>query len=166
MISFSSPGFKVRRLMIVLAVLALILVAVWSLWPAALAFIDSPYGLGRTSGLLSTGQAVVLSDEFHAAPAGEVIRRTGRTDYKSVMYDWPGRAPVGKYRVAASIPCIVTIDPAWDEDSCSEERPIAVKLGGGPHREWMWRSRGGCSASGSVAGGRDNLLRPSDNSQQ
>lgn len=120
--------------MVAVTASALVLVVLRGVWSVAATFIDSPYGLGRTSGLLSPGQAVVLCDEFQAAPAGQSIRSTGRTDYKSVMYDWQGRVSVGEHRVTSGTPCVVTIDPAWDADSCYEDRPIAVKLGGGLHK--------------------------------
>src|SRR5262249_15199951 len=122
----SSHGLSVRHLMVAVAAAALALTVLRGVWSVAAAFIDSPYGLGRTSGLLSPGQAVLLSAEYHAAPASRAIRPTGRTDYKSAMYDWQGRAPVGQYRVASGTPCIVNVDPAWDKDSCYEDRPIAV----------------------------------------
>jgi hypothetical protein len=131
---FSLPRPKIRHLMIAVAVSALALVVLRVVVSVATDFIDGPYGLGRTSGLLSQGQAVVVCDEFHAAPASQSIRPTGRTDSRSVMYHWQGRAPVGTYHVASGTPCVVTIDPAWDEDSCYEDRPIAVILGGGRHK--------------------------------
>lgn len=131
---FSPPRLKVRHLMVAVAASALVLIVLRGVWSVAAPFIDSPYGLGRTSGLLSPGQAVVLCDEFHAAPAGESIRPTGRTDAKSVMYDWQGPMPEGEYHVASGTRCVVTIDPAWDLDSCSEYRPIAVKPLDGQHK--------------------------------
>jgi hypothetical protein len=130
----SSPRLKIRHLMAVVAVSALILVVLRGVLSVVTAFIDSPYGLGRTSGLLSSGQAVVLCDEFHAARASQAIRPTGRTGHKSAMYESVGRAPLGEYRVAPGTPCVVAIDPAWDEDSCYEDRPIAIKLRGGQHK--------------------------------
>jgi hypothetical protein len=119
--------------MVVVAASALVLVVARGVWSVVVGFIDSPYGLGRTSGLLSPGQAVVLCDECHAGPASQAISPTGRTDDKSVMYDRQALAPVGEYCVVSGTSCVVTIDPARDEDSCSEDRPIAVKLAGGQH---------------------------------
>lgn len=113
--------------------MAMALLVMRGVWSVAVTFLDSPYGLGRTTGLLSAGQAVVLSGEFHAALASQAIRPTGRTDDPSVMYDW-GPTPTGAYHIASGTPGIVTIDPAWDEDSCYANRPIAVKLAGGPHQ--------------------------------
>jgi hypothetical protein len=48
------------------------------------------------------------------------------------MYDWDASAPVGENRVVGGTSCVVVIDPAWDEDSCSKDRPIDVRIAGGP----------------------------------
>src|SRR5262245_56277719 len=124
--------FGIRTLMVAVAVSALALVVLRGVWSVAEFIIYSPYGLGLSSGLLSPGQAVALRDDFHAAPASQSIRPTGMTGSKSTMYDW-GRSRVGEYRIVAGTPGVVTIDPAWDEDSCYEDRPIAVKLARGEH---------------------------------
>ena len=69
-----------------------------------------------------------------AAPAGRAIRPTGKTGEKSIMYDWDMRAPVGDYRVVRGTHCVVVIDPAWDEESCSKDRPIDVRIVGGQQK--------------------------------
>jgi hypothetical protein len=62
------------------------------------------------------------------------MRPTGCTDYKSRMYDWPGFTPVRPLRVEEGTRCIVKIDPAWDDDSCSPDRPSAIELSEGKNR--------------------------------
>lgn len=120
----------VRRMMLGVAIAGMLLFFLRGFWGLAEDFIDSPYGLGRTTGLLSPGQLVVLSGNYRAAPSGQAIRPTGRTGYKSVMYDW-GATPEGNLALTSGTSCVVAIDPAWDEDSCYESRPVAVKLTSG-----------------------------------
>jgi hypothetical protein len=129
------PRLSLRGSMVALAVLAFVLAAVRGLvavlW--SFGFADGTY-YGPNTGLLNVGQAAVLAEDYRAAPAREVIKPTGRTDYKSAMYDRPGVTPVGHVPVAEGTRCIVRIDPAWDEDSCSPDRPIAIGLSGGEDR--------------------------------
>jgi len=124
------PRVTVRRLMLGVAIAAVLLFVLRGAWRLADDYIDSPYGLGRTTGLLSPGQRVVLAGSYRAAPSAQAIRRTDAT---SIMYEW-GATPQGNYAVASGTSCVVEIDPAWDADSCSEFRPIAVELTSGKHQ--------------------------------
>jgi hypothetical protein len=121
--------------MIALAVLAIGLAAIRELLSVLwfFGFADGTYR-GPNTAVLNAGQAAVLAEEYRAAPAREVIKPTGRTVYKSEMYDWPGFTPVGPLLVEEGTRCIVKIDPAWDDDSCSPDRPIAIELSEGKNR--------------------------------
>jgi hypothetical protein len=83
---------------------------------------------GSHTSILPTGQRVVIAGDVRAAEARGIIKPTGFTDYKSTMYEWPASTPKGDYIVAAGTPGVVKIDPAWDEDCCYPDRPIAVEL--------------------------------------
>src|ERR1700678_893130 len=76
------PRISLRGSMIALAVLAFVLVAVRGLVAVLwfFGFADGTY-YGPNTGLLNEGQAVVLAEDYRAAPAREVIKPTGRTDY-------------------------------------------------------------------------------------
>lgn len=126
-----APGSAVIYLSdyVLLAVVAFVL-----LWLPVSCVIYNPYGLGLDSGILTPGQIVTLCNQFQAALADKAIRATGRTDCKSIMYEWDVVVPTGEYLVESGTPCVVTIDPAWDEDGCSRDRPIAIKLAAGKHK--------------------------------
>jgi len=96
---------------------------------------------------LPTDGVVTANEPCIAAPAAKVFRPTGRTRYKSEMYDWSGPTPAGEFCVAKGTKGVVKIDPAWDEDSCYPDRPIAIELVGGEHR-------------GKVVAVSRNILRP------
>ena len=104
------------------------------LWCPMSCVMHGPYGPGLDSGILIPGQTVTLCGPFQAAPATLAIRATGRTDGKSIMYEWDMDVPTGEYLVESGTPCVVTIEPAWDDDACSRDRPIAVKLAGGKYK--------------------------------
>ncbi len=89
---------------------------------------------GPNTDILEPGRAVVLAAEFRAAPSRRVIKPTGRTDFKEVMFDWPGTTPEGELAIAKGTRGVVEVDPAWDDDSCSPDRPIAVEIAEGEHR--------------------------------
>ena len=127
------PRMTVRRLMLGVGIAAVALFLLRGVWRFAESLIDSPYGLGRTTALLSPGQPAILAGDYPAAPSGQSIQPTGRAGDKSTMYSW-GATSKGDYAVAHGTPCIVEIDPAWDVDCCYDDRPIAVKLTGGQHR--------------------------------
>jgi hypothetical protein len=133
------PRISLRSSMLAIAVLAFGLAAVRGLLAILrlggliIGFAEDTY-YGPNTGLLNVGQAAVLTEDYRAAPAREVIKPTGRTGYKSAMYDSPARTPMGDRLVAVGTRCIVMIDPAWDEDSCHPDRPIAIELSQGENR--------------------------------
>jgi hypothetical protein len=81
---------------------------------------------GAHTNILPSGVRVVLAREFRGAPAEQVIRPKGDKDF-----DWPGSAPAGDIIAAKNAQAVVKIDPAWDEDSCYPERPIAIQFASG-----------------------------------
>ena len=81
---------------------------------------------GAHTNILPSGVRVVLAREFRGAPAEQVIRPKGDKDF-----EWPGSAPTGDIIAAKDAQAVVKIDPAWDEDSCYPERPIAIQLTSG-----------------------------------
>lgn len=123
---------SIRNSLIGLAAVAVGLAAARAAVPIlwSFGFADGTY-YGPNTGLLAVGQAAVLAEEYRAGPASRAIRPTGRTGSRSTRYDWPAVTPAGDILVAAGTRGVVTIDPAWDDDSCSPGRPIAVALPGG-----------------------------------
>ena len=90
-----------------------------------LGFGESTY-YGWHTNLLHPGDRVVVAEDFQSAPADQVLHRKGDG------YDWPGTTPTGNVFVARGSRGSVKIEPAWDEDSCDPDRPIAVELVSGP----------------------------------
>jgi hypothetical protein len=90
-----------------------------------LGFGESTY-YGWHTNLLHPGDDVAVAEDFRAAPADQVLHRKGDG------YDWPGMTPAGDILVARGSRGTVKIEPAWDEDSCDPDRPIAVQLVSGP----------------------------------
>ena len=123
------PRVTVRALLVAVFVVALGLAFVRAALPVLwlLRFGDGTYH-GPNTDLLGKGRPVVFVADFRAAPADRVIKPTGWTGDKSTMYDWSTVAPVGNVSVAEGTRGVVEIDPAWDEDSCYPDRPIAVKI--------------------------------------
>jgi uncharacterized membrane protein (UPF0136 family) len=128
------PESTVRRVTVGVALAVVVFGLVLVMWPFVSFLAHSPYGLGLNSRLLTQGREAILCGGFRAAPASQVIRpRPGREGHdKSSMYEWEAGI-TGDCRVAPGTPCVVTIDPAWDTDSSSEGRPIAVRLALGEH---------------------------------
>jgi hypothetical protein len=128
------PESTVRRVTFGVALVAGVFVLVLVMWPFVSFFIHNRYIMGLNSRILTQDQRVILCGNFQAAPASQVIRpRPGGNEHdKSSMYEWEAGI-TGDCRVAPGTPCVVTIDPAWDIDSSSEGRPIAVRLAGGGH---------------------------------
>jgi hypothetical protein len=81
---------------------------------------------GPHTNILPSGARVVLARDFRGAPADQVIKPKGQKDY-----DWPGFAPAGDVLAVRNAQSVVKIDPAWDEDSCYPERPVAIQLTSG-----------------------------------
>lgn len=130
------PRCSLRALVIGVAVLGVGLWAVRSVIPHlwGLGFADGTYH-GPNTNRLGPGRGVVLSEDVRAVPADRVIRATGFVrDDGSRAYSWSGDSSDGEVDVSAGTRGVVTIDPAWDEDSCSPYRPIAVELTEGEHR--------------------------------
>ena len=80
---------------------------------------------GPYTNILPSGARVVLARDFSAAPADQVIKKGERA------YEWPGSAPAGDILATKGGQAVVKVDPAWDEDSCYPERPIAIQLPSG-----------------------------------
>jgi hypothetical protein len=100
-----------------LVIVAAILAAVWIYESQERTY------YGRHTNILPSGARVVLAREFRGAPADQVIRRKGDKDY-----DWPGSAPAGDILAPKDTQAVVEVDPAWDEDSCYPDRPVAIQL--------------------------------------
>ena len=113
-----------KLLMIVLTVGAFISAAVFALsWFSSF----PPF----TEGMLTPGARAVLIEDFSAAPADQAI--TGLETGDKHRLKW-GVTPKGDILVTSGSHCIVKLDPAWDEDSCYPDRPVAVQLSDGRHQ--------------------------------
>jgi hypothetical protein len=126
--------FTVRRMMAAVAIAAVSVWAGLSLIGLAKTLPEWTFLNGAYTSILSAGDRVVITGDFRAANAREVIKPTGFTDYRSRMYKWSYPAPAGNYTVTAGTTGVVTIDPAWGEDCSYPDRPIAVEL-----REGRWK---------------------------
>jgi hypothetical protein len=129
------PRVTLRAWLVGLAFVALGLCGVRAVMPVFWYFGlgDGTYQ-GPNTDLLNSGRTVVVTADFRAAPASRVLKPTGRTDSKSAMYGWPIVTPEGELRVTGRTRGVVVIDPAWDDDSCYPDRPIAVEITEGAYR--------------------------------
>jgi hypothetical protein len=125
--------FTIRQVMIIVAAIAAL---VW----LAIGLIDLKRSLpdltyrGWNTYLLPAGQRVVILGDIRAAVASKFIHPTGDSRSKPTHYNWQIVTPGGEHALAAGTPGVVKIDPAWDDDSCDPERPIAVQVSAGTHK--------------------------------
>jgi hypothetical protein len=82
-------------------------------------------GYGAHTNILPPGTRVVLARDFRGALADQVIKPDGAKGY-----NW-GPCPAGDILVHKNMQAMVKVDPAWDEDSCDPDRPIAIQLASG-----------------------------------
>ncbi|MEW4569462.1 hypothetical protein AB1L88_16475 [Tautonia sp. JC769] len=129
------PRISLRASLVGVAVVAFGLFGVLALLPILwlLGMGDGTYH-GPNTDILEPGRAVVLAAEFRAAPSSRVLKPTGHTDFKEVRYDWSVTTPEGQLAIARGTRGVVELDPAWDDDSCWPDRPIAVEIAEGEHR--------------------------------
>jgi hypothetical protein len=80
---------------------------------------------GPHTDVLPNGIHITVTQDFSALPADQAIigMETGDKD----RLKW-GVAPAGDILVRKGSRGIVKLDPAWDDDSCYPERPVAIEL--------------------------------------